>query len=731
MPVARTNQRKNLLPNLLQYLFIFPVVAGTALCASTRLAAQGADAEMEAIEEFEVEVRAEAGNSTTPQTVIDEAAIRGDLSAASVDGLLENTAGVDFTRRDAGGSQNSKLRLRGMNERRLLILLNGRRLNGFGVCGQYFVDWTSLSIENIERIEIYRGAAPVKYGNNLGGAVNIITSEGSKDYRGFFRMVGGSNNTWSVQLSQSWGAGPVLFNIYARHHETKGYLRNAFSQKEAIGGGLTFLLPQKFKLRTAARYSYNQSGMPVYNMPDSPYYDKHLPDSLDAPLGGPGVNPIDHGAGSWGPLDWGDGTDGRDHRAHFDIALSRTTEAFDIDVSAWLMEQRRKDRFYAVDDSRHLILRRKTAPENHNWGWQLGLKNRFDLAGSHTVEYGGEGTYLGMGDITIEHIDENYFSQRQIPAEAEGKRNIIMHHGFYLSDLWEIHRRLSLDLGLRFDTFRAAGSDVGIFDTGNEVEDIKDRTLGPRVAVSVRTWPGGKIEARYRNAHRFPVFPEYYWWFLGYQAEGRKDLAAENAHQVDLEVKHVFTDTTSLVARGYYYAVEDYIRMIGGYRPGKAVYNVDKVHFAGLELEGTFKLPHHFYTWANYTYQKTKKSGDALDMSTALSHELVELPKHKFNFEFGYSDPKGLQAQFTLRFVGVRHSIEGNLATEGGSTMEQLDSFWKLDARASYPIIQQAETDRSLRLEVSFDNILNQEYSENFGYPMPGLGFMAGMRATL
>ena len=700
------------------------VIADSDRPASSKdLTVQPGD-DIDATEEFEMVVRASSDISSTGKTVIDENEIRSNLSASSVDGVLENTAGVDFIRRDAGGSQNSRIRLRGMDESRLLILLNGRQLNGAGVYGGYYVDWTSLSLENVERLELYRGAAPVKFGNNLGGVLNIVTREDTKVFQGFLRMSGGSHGTWRAQLSQSWGAGPILFNVYGRHSETDGYLRNGFAQNESVGGGLTFLLPQHFKLSTNARYSYSKSGMPVYNMPDSPYYDSRLPDSIEARLGGPGVNFLNHGVENWGPLDWGDGSDMRDHRGHFDVALSRKTEAFDMEVRAWLMEQRRTDRFYAIEDNRHLILRRKAAPEKHNWGWQLDLRNTFEFIGTHTLEYGCGGTYLGYGDIIVTHVDEAFFSERTIPQDSQGKTTVSMLHGIYLQDTWKMHRRVTLELGLRFDMWHADGPP-------DETEVVKENAPGPRGAFSVRTWRGGQISARYRYATRFPGLPEYYWWFSGYQPAARKDLTAENAHQVEMEVKHAFTDRTAVIARGYYYSVNDYIRTIFGYRPSRVIYNMDKVHFAGFELEGTYALPHQLYTFANYTFQATRKVGDVLDNSNALSDELVELPRHKFNSGFGYDDRDGFQAQLTVRFVGLRHAILGDLTAPGRSHMERMDSFWKIDINASYPIIQQEKTKRNVRVEASVDNLLNQSWSEEYGYPMPGLVFMAGMRATL
>ncbi len=672
----------------------------------------------------EVVVRARRDDSANVQTVIDEEDIRSKLSTTTVDGLLENSAGVDLSRQAAGGSQNSRIRLRGMEESRLLILLNDRNLNSAGVYGGYYVDWASLSVENVERIELFRGAAPVKYGNNLGGVLNIVTKEGSRDLHGFLRIAGGSLGTWDAQLSHSWGFGPILYNVFASHHETNGYLRNAFVESDSVGGGLTFLLPDKFKLSTSARYSYNKTGMIVYNMPDNPFYDPSFPDSIEGQLGGPWVVFMNHFEDNWGPLDWGDGTNLQDHRGQFDLALSRKTEAFDIEARAYLIEQRRRDRFYAIDDRRHLVLKRDARPEKHNWGWQLGLKNTFDFAGSHRVEYGGEGTYLGYGDVTIEHMDEGYFPAWSIPQDSQGKTTISMLHGIFLQDLWRIHRRFSLEIGLRFDTFLAEGPK----EDGDAVDE---NALGPRAAFTIRTWPGGNINARYRHAYRFPTLPEYYWWFNGFQPQDRKDLRAENAHQVEIEVEQSFAEKATVIARGYYYAVNDYLRTIYGYHPSRVIYNIDRVHFAGFELEGACDLVYDFYTWANYTFQVTRKIGDVLDNSSSLSDELVELPRHKINYGFGYDDEDGLQARLSLRFVGLRHAVLGDLTAEGGSRLERMTSFFIVDIYASYPILRQPETGRNVRVEASVENLLNQPYAEQYGYPMPGLVFMGGMRATL
>jgi len=293
----------------------------------------------------------------------------------------------------------------------------------------------------------------------------------------------------------------------------------------------------------------------------------------------------------------------------------------------------------------------------------------------------------------------------------------------YLQDQWQFNHWIYLGLGLRFDNFIADGPE-------DNAPNMNNSTWSPRAELTVHPWEGGHVTARYRWSHRFPNLPEYFWWYSGYQPDDRKSLRPENAHMFELEAGHKLGNKFFVTLRGYHYIVNDYIRWIFGYRPSRLIYNIDSVSLSGFEIEGSYQLPYHLQIWANYTWQLAKKSGDILDYSTALTDELSELPRNKLNMGLAFNDKNGLQARFSVRYVDLRKAVVGNLTTPDSSHLENLEPFIDLDIYASYPILHHGN-DQEVRVEVSVQNLLNRNYVEEYGFPMPGIVFMAGMRTTM
>jgi len=639
-------------------------------------------------------------------------------SSLTADALLKNEAGFELSRKGVSGADSSRLRVRGFDESRSLILLNGRNLNGAGVMGGYYVDWGALSREDLERIDVIRGAGPAKYGNTLGGVINIETAEGTKERKTIFRGSAGLLDTWDVSLAHRWGIGPLRYTVSAGHYETDGYLRNNYTKRTNVGGRLTFDLPLDLQFDIGGRYTFNKVGAIVYNRPDSPYYNRDKPTSLESQLGGPNLPFLDHGVGKWGPLDWGNGSYWEDERGQFDVMLSRKSKTIDFKLQAYLNEQDRNEFFYAIDDPDRLVLRRDTRPEKDNFGWRADFKQVAAGGGTHTIEYGAEGHYLGYGGIDVRFADPAYFSGRRLPVDTEGPGKVAIRHGGYVQDLWRLGDLADLELGVRFDRYVASGPEA------NAVKIVEDK-WNPFAGFRLRPWEGGQINFRYRRANRFPTLPEYYWWYNGYQPPDRKSLCSEQADQFDMEVGHEEAGRWSILARAYHYDVRDYIRTVFGYRPSRVIYNIDQVKLTGVEAEFQYLLPYHFFVWSNYTWQISRKRGDMLDSSARLSDELVELPRHKANLGFGYREKNGLDARLTFRYVDVCQAVTGNPTIPGGSRLETLDPIHELDLHATYPVWRDSK-DRELRFNCALENLLNQHYQEEYGYPMPGFRAMAG-----
>ena len=87
-------------------------------------------------------------------------------------------AGINFTY--DGGMPN--INMMGFGGKYVLFLIDGERM-----AGETFdnIDYNRINLEDIERIEIIKGASSSLYGSNaLGGVINIITKNAKKSFEG-------------------------------------------------------------------------------------------------------------------------------------------------------------------------------------------------------------------------------------------------------------------------------------------------------------------------------------------------------------------------------------------------------------------------------------------------------------------------------------------------------------------------------------------------------------------
>ena len=90
--------------------------------------------------------------------------------------LPANTASPLNTNVNNGGDGSTRVDLRGLDPKRTLVLLNGRRLPAGGVGADSSVDLDSIPFSMIERVEVLTSAATAVYGADaVAGVVNLIT----------------------------------------------------------------------------------------------------------------------------------------------------------------------------------------------------------------------------------------------------------------------------------------------------------------------------------------------------------------------------------------------------------------------------------------------------------------------------------------------------------------------------------------------------------------------------
>ncbi|MGD2033837.1 MAG: carboxypeptidase-like regulatory domain-containing protein [Bacteroidales bacterium] len=126
------------------------------------------------IDEVEITAKSEARQlreQAMPIAVITLEELQGTVSDVSE--VLSKTAGVKI-RSSGGVGSSARISVRGLEGNRIGFYIDDTPLSD----NTDFVDINDLPIDFIERVEVYKGIVPAKFGGaSMGGAVNIVTKE--------------------------------------------------------------------------------------------------------------------------------------------------------------------------------------------------------------------------------------------------------------------------------------------------------------------------------------------------------------------------------------------------------------------------------------------------------------------------------------------------------------------------------------------------------------------------
>jgi vitamin B12 transporter len=136
--------------------------------------------------------------------------------------VLRGTPGLDVER-SGGPGQITSVFMRGADSDHTLVLIDGIEANDPSSPSRAF-DFSTLTTDDIQQIEVIRGPQSSLWGSNaIGGVINIVTKRGEGPLTGYVSSEAGSFNTYRESAGFSGGTKFVNYSLSVTENDSQGF----------------------------------------------------------------------------------------------------------------------------------------------------------------------------------------------------------------------------------------------------------------------------------------------------------------------------------------------------------------------------------------------------------------------------------------------------------------------------------------------------------------------------
>jgi len=576
-----------------------------------------------------------------------------------------------------GGQGGSRIDIRGLRTRQVLFLVDGVPFNSTED-GDF--DSSLVPSQIIERIDVTYTNSSVLYGDGpLAGVVQIRTLSGAPglearakvDAREGAQVLGEGSVRGGARGFEAFAAGSYLWSqgfLLPRDFEPTGLENGGRRENSDLERGDAFL-----KLG----YAPSEKGRAdlVFNYRQAEY-------------GAP-----------WSVFDRGDDPefaknpkfDRLEDLEGFSTQLSGQLEPTEqLDLRAWAYVTRQQEDHARYDD------------ENLD---SMDRRNSYRLEGTTLVS---GGAVQGRYDLEAFGALRFAVNGRFERFDSEGR---ISQGGGSYDDVDERHDLGAWSLGLEYELqpVDRAGIVLGyghaFFDAEQGISDHGSLFL----AGAYYDFPTDtRLRASAAHKLHFPSIRR-----LFDSDAGNPDLDSERCWCFEVAVEQSLPCHTSLSVTGFWLELRDYIEKL---EDGDPFENRPKIRNLGVEVEATSRPFEPLFLRFAYSYL------DARDRSEGSPyHRLPNRPQHKIDAEARYVFPWQTELRAALTW-----GADTIIYSRDASTTRELDSFVLLDLK-----LEQSLFGNRLRGYVGVNNVLDKEWSINYGFPNPGRTVFGGLELRL
>lgn len=158
---------------------------------------------------------------TDSVTIITKEALK-ESRVTNLAEALNKLGGISMTQSGGAGSSTS-MYVRGMDTKRLLVLIDGVRYNNPTAIGAA-ASFSQIMLYNVEQIEIIKGAQSGVWGSDAsGGVINVVTSKASQGLGGFVNAEYGSFGRKTVSLGASYATEDYDILLSGSYFDNDGF----------------------------------------------------------------------------------------------------------------------------------------------------------------------------------------------------------------------------------------------------------------------------------------------------------------------------------------------------------------------------------------------------------------------------------------------------------------------------------------------------------------------------
>ena len=493
-------------------------------------------------------------NVIADTTTITEEEIERAGSSSLVD-LLQRQPGIEISN-NGGFGKLSTISLRGTSSNQTVILLDGFRIDS---AFSGLTALQNLSLSQIEKIEIVRGASSGLYGADaIGGVIQIFTKNGTNGFKPYVGIGAGSYNTKSIQTGLRGANEDTSYSVNLSGFNTGGF--SAFKPNN-LASSNSFNLDNdgynNLSLSSSINQKLNESNKITFNLFLSRGRNKFDNSSAD----------LYSYNGSTGYGDYRDTQLQESFNASYTSQLNKSWESiFKIGRS---IDQYVAFQKTSADYSEILKTKDMFRSTQDSFTWQNNFNSSFGL---FTFLYDHTNQKINATDQPAYDISIGSYL-------APYTKNNRSNDGFMLGYLVNKDKH-NLQINLRRDL-------------NSLYQDSTTGNLGYAYNLNSE-W---KIATSYGTAFRSPTFNYAYYPDLN---QGNPNLQPEKSKNVEATIKYQ-NDLDYLSLTTFKNKIHDFIVLDGNGHPG----NLDKVEIIGATLSGSHFF-NHLQIKANYTYQDPK-----------------------------------------------------------------------------------------------------------------------------